>query len=36
MGIYWYEYLPRNDGSIDWVKHVVDYGGRAGAARFLM
>jgi len=31
LGIYWYEYLPAKDGSVEWVKHVVDYGGRAGA-----
>ena len=41
LGIYWYEYRPRTDvpieymnrmgGSIEWIKHVIDYGGRAGA-----
>jgi hypothetical protein len=31
LGIYWYEYLPMKDGSVEWVKHVIRYGGRAGA-----
>jgi hypothetical protein len=31
MGIYWYEFRPVKDGSVEWIKHVVDYGGRAGA-----
>jgi hypothetical protein len=31
MGVYWYEFLPPEpDGRIEWVKHIVDYGGRAG------
>jgi hypothetical protein len=28
LGIYWYEYIPGT--KIEWVKHVVDYGTRAG------
>ena len=28
LGIYWYEYRKAKDGSIEWVKHVLDYGGR--------
>lgn len=31
LGIYWYEYRPARDGSIEWVKHIIDYGGRTGA-----
>ena len=31
LGIYWYEYRPAKDGSIEWIKHIVDYGGRSGA-----
>jgi FG-GAP-like repeat/FG-GAP repeat len=31
LGIYWYEYRKVADGSIEWVKHIIDYGGRAGA-----
>ena len=32
LGIYWYEYLKADDGkSIQWVKHVVDYGSRTGS-----
>jgi hypothetical protein len=31
LGIYWYEYLKADDGkSIEWVKHVIDYGSRTG------
>lgn len=32
LGIYWYEYLPpaKRGGQIEWVRHVVDYGGRTG------
>jgi hypothetical protein len=30
LGIYWYEYIPGKNGSVEWVKHIVDYGGRAG------
>ena len=30
LGIYWYEYRP-NDGSIEWIKHIIDYGGRVSA-----
>ena len=31
MGVYWYEFLPPEaDGKVEWVKHIVDYGGRAG------
>jgi hypothetical protein len=28
LGIYWYESLPGK--RIEWVRHVIDYGGRAG------
>jgi FG-GAP-like repeat len=31
LGIYWYEYRPAADGSIEWIKHVIDYGGRISA-----
>jgi hypothetical protein len=32
LGIYWYEYKKSADGkNVDWHKHVIDYGGRAGA-----
>ncbi|MCU1325317.1 MAG: repeat protein [Bryobacterales bacterium] len=31
LGVYWYEYLPPDaQGAVEWVKHVVDYGGRTG------
>ncbi|HVT95117.1 MAG TPA: VCBS repeat-containing protein [Bryobacteraceae bacterium] len=32
LGIYWYEYIPpaQKGGNIEWVRHVVDYGGRTG------
>ena len=31
LGIYWYEYFRKSDGSIEWVKHIVDYSTRTGA-----
>lgn len=31
LGVYWYEWLKKNDGSIAWVKHIVDYSTRTGA-----
>ena len=31
LGIYWYEFRTRSDGSIEWIKHVIDYGGRVSA-----
>jgi hypothetical protein len=31
LGIYWYEYRPARDGSIEWIKHIVEYGGQASA-----
>lgn len=31
LGVYWYEYLPPDEkGAVEWVKHVIDYGGRTG------
>jgi hypothetical protein len=30
MGIYWYQYRPGAKGTIEWIRHIVDYGGRAG------
>ena len=30
MGIYWYQYRPGQKGSVEWVRHIIDYGGRAG------
>lgn len=31
LGVYWYEYLPAEKGKpVEWVRHVVDYGGRTG------
>jgi hypothetical protein len=31
LGVYWYEILaPASGGPIEWVRHVIDYGGRAG------
>jgi hypothetical protein len=29
MGIYWYEFRRQGD-AVEWVRHIVDYGGRAG------
>lgn len=30
LGVYWYEYMKSREGRIEWVKHVIDYGTRAG------
>lgn len=30
LGVYWYEFVRGPAGQIEWVKHVIDYGGRAG------
>jgi hypothetical protein len=31
LGIYWYEYVKSADGKrIEWVRHIIDYGTRAG------
>jgi hypothetical protein len=31
LGLYWYESIKAANGNLEWVKHVIDYGGRAGA-----
>jgi hypothetical protein len=32
LGIYWYEYQRTTDGKrIEWVRHIIEYGGMAGA-----
>jgi FG-GAP-like repeat len=30
MGIYWYQFRPGPKGGVEWIRHLVDYGGRAG------
>jgi hypothetical protein len=30
MGSYWYQFRPGPKGSVEWIRHIVDYGGRAG------
>jgi len=30
LGVYWYEYFKTPSGAIEWVKHLIDYGSRAG------
>ena len=30
MGIYWYEFRPGLKDTVEWIRHIVDYGGRAG------
>jgi hypothetical protein len=30
MGIYWYEFRPGPKGNVEWIRHIIDYGGRAG------
>ncbi len=31
LGIYWYEYWKTAAGTVEWARHLIDYGGRAGA-----
>jgi hypothetical protein len=39
LGLYWYEYRkvpatgrgPSGNGGVEWVRHLIDYGGRMGA-----
>jgi hypothetical protein len=30
LGLYWYEYRPDPKGGVEWIRHVIDYGGRIG------
>jgi hypothetical protein len=30
LGIYWYEYRKDEKGAVEWIRHIVDYGGRMG------
>ena len=30
MGIYWYQFREGPKSSVEWIRHIVDYGGRAG------
>jgi hypothetical protein len=30
LGIYWYQYRRLPDGRVEWIRHLVDYGSRAG------
>lgn len=30
LGVYWYEHAKTPDGRIEWIRHLVDYGGRMG------
>ena len=30
LGLYWYEYRKDAKGAIEWIRHIVDYGGRMG------
>ena len=30
MGIYWYQFRPGFKTTVEWIRHIVDYGGRAG------
>ena len=30
MGIYWYEFRPGLKDTVEWIRHIVEYGGRAG------
>ncbi len=30
LGVYWYEHRRTAQGAIEWIRHIVDYGGRVG------
>lgn len=30
LGVYWYEFRKTADGKVEWIRHVIDYGTRAG------
>lgn len=30
LGVYWYEYRKNSAGKVEWIRHVVEYGSRAG------
>lgn len=30
LGVYWYEYRKDSAGKVEWIRHVVEYGSRAG------
>ncbi len=30
LGVYWYEYRKGAGGGVEWIRHVIDYGSRAG------
>ena len=30
IGLYWYEYRKTAAGGIEWIRHIIDYGGRMG------
>jgi hypothetical protein len=30
LGVYWYEYRKAQNGSVEWIRHIVSYGGRMG------
>ena len=30
LGIYWYQFRPGPKDSVEWIRHIIDYGGRAG------
>jgi hypothetical protein len=30
LGVYWYEYRKTPQGGIEWIRHLIEYGGRMG------
>ncbi len=30
LGVYWYEYRKAAGGGVEWIRHIIDYGSRAG------
>jgi hypothetical protein len=31
LGVYWYEYRAAGSGPVEWIRHLIDFGGRMGA-----
>ena len=30
LGVYWYEHRKQATGGVEWIRHLIDYGGRIG------
>jgi len=31
LGVYWYEFRKNPQGAVEWIRHIVSYGGQMGA-----